>query len=192
MGPRLCTGTLITSHVVLTASHCIESEHPAIVVLGAGLAAKRAVKLGPGKKMDFQDVGLLIFEVSVQERLQSPPLELAAPVRRGTPVTMIGYGCRQRAVGTNPIFRVKDFIELLWSRPREGGLQITGPSNRAESCPGDSGSPALVEQDGKWKIAGVLHGLMIDSSVATPLSVYSNVTLGANRDFLVQQIRLGH
>ncbi len=191
VGPRLCTGTLVAADKVLTASHCMRETHPR-VVLATGHVV-RAVSfnvLGTGERNDSSDVAVMHFDVSLAEEIGVTPLGLSGPVGPGTPVSMIGYGCNQRAMGTNKIFRFRDYMEVMWSRSGPGpqtGMSITGPSNRAETCAGDSGGPALVTQNGKMLVAGVLHGLLAEPG-KFPLSVYSYVTEGPNRQFVDKEL----
>jgi hypothetical protein len=192
-GPRLCTGTLVTSRTVLTASHCLKEDQPRAFVNGRQVKGHHFKVLGPGERNDPNDVGALTFDFDVAAAMNVAPLPIADSIRQNDVITMIGYGCSQRAMGTNRVFRIRDFIEVLWSRSAKADLppmgsdlelrrKISGPENRAETCAGDSGGPALVFQDNEWRVAGVLHGMRTEVNLNS-LSVYVDVTRGQPRDF---------
>ncbi len=191
VGPRMCTGTLVSRHTMLTASHCLREARPRVVVGGQQLKTTRFRILGQGEKNDPADVAVMFFNEDIAQLRGIEPMGLAERVQPGAVVRMVGYGCGQRGMGTNRVFRIRDFVEVLWSRPAPArhpfpdngtAMLVGGPVNRAETCPGDSGGPALVQEGSEWRVAGVLHGLLMEGS--RTLSVYSNVTEGQNRDFV--------
>ncbi len=170
IGPTLCTGTVVSQRVVLTAGHCFASNpnpEDISVKIGDHILAP-LVSLGVtawGRHPDFcaeceediHDFGYLILQESVGfEEGFAPPLATAEAFEQymtiGQEVWLVGYGedeegerGQKRKVGAS----IRKF-----SGP--GGEFLAGGSGK-DSCFGDSGGPALLMlPEGKLGLAGVL------------------------------------
>ena len=165
----LCTGTLVSPSVVVTAAHCFDSS-PTRVVAGFfpdgvteqdydATASAQHPSYVPGR-LAYADIGLLLLATPVQG-VTPMPLAGAAPHRR-RPGIIVGFGKDQlgmigvKEMGTIRLRRCpRAFLpagllrrqlstSLCW-RPTPGGQ---------DTCPGDSGGPLLVN----GVVAGVTSG----------------------------------
>jgi serine protease Do len=117
-GPGSCTGVILQTSLVLTASHCIHNERDITV------AGKKAILLKRDKKADL---ALLLVETIIMERI------LVADIRVGDDVFTWGhpYGSPNRVFS-------KGYITVIQ-------FGVTYSSNLA--CPGQSGS-GLFDRNG--------------------------------------------
>jgi hypothetical protein len=163
----LCTGSLISADVVLTAAHCLDlfgTEGDYEIFLGTRLLPEpepggRFVRVSRAVRhpryeptTHVYDAALLRLASPVEE---VPPLPLPGPgwgtLATDTPARVVGFG------------DTKDVTAPSGQR-RQGTLRVTrvepsafhaGPSP-AMSCVGDSGGPVLVRgADGREVLAGV-------------------------------------
>jgi hypothetical protein len=171
----LCTGEIISPHVVLTAAHCMSPD-----TVGAG--AKFTVFTGtmlpamgspPADQLlrvteshfvptfgynpmtggDQDDIGVLILE-SPTTITPLPYNHFALPASaKGGPVRIVGYGLTNGndTQGTTAGTRHQAPTMMFDFQPQTLTLYDKTHSN----CEGDSGGPALVMLDGKERIAGV-------------------------------------
>ena len=156
-----CSGSLIGTRVVLTAAHCLSSVTPQTqVFFGADPAVDgtalhvRDARPHPGFDLvEFDnDVALLLLDGEAPAAAQ--PLELfAGPMDAsyvGRAIRLVGFG-RQSAADTTPL------------RKREGTSAIkqvyagdfTYDATPSQTCEGDSGGPAFVDESGRELLAGV-------------------------------------
>ncbi len=188
-GGGMCSGVALTPHLVLTASHCLKNTGTAIVKTPLGrFTAVRKDQLGPGVEQDSRDIGVLYFTEAITGSGPEDTLPLGDNAAPGDVVRIIGYGCGDRRTGTNVIYRVADYIELL-AAPMlaPGERRITGPENRASTCKGDSGGPALKQLGNGLHVVGILHAEIREG--ANRLAAYIDVTKGENRRFVEDALR---
>jgi hypothetical protein len=153
---HLCSGTLVSSRVVLTAAHCVLSGSATVVprvYFGRNQNDAEVidgVEAYPHPEYDPRSFENDIAVVVLRDRarFQPVPLHLTAPVV-DTVVTLVGFGLTdtedrgssgERMQARKPITSVTDQVI------------VTGRA----ICSGDSGGPALFDVDGGQQVGGVI------------------------------------
>lgn len=148
-GSATCTGTLVGTRLVLTASHCMgfgagdvgeEPDHYGRFEIRATPGASRAFVIRRFQVYSEDEFGPGPDDVALLELAEDVPAALAAPVRiaRAEPralsrATLYGYGCQSRRSAAGLL--EKQTFSFLWGRAT-GNL-----------CPGDSGGPTITDRN---------------------------------------------
>lgn len=162
-GGVMCSGVLLTPHVVLTAGHCRGATH---VIAGAA----PGVRLGRSKVRQFVnhpsrgvDLGLALLEAPLNVAVYGMT---SKDVRQGLG-RVLGYGCedgeRCSNLGTRRYFDAQldpHVSDCSYERSAELGCAPTAEmvlprSVGADTCRGDSGGPLLVPGEGGWLVAAI-------------------------------------
>lgn len=169
----LCTGTVVSPRVIITAAHCLadlDADATVDVFFGneldfsmsteaAGFAAHP--EFCEDCKQDLYDYGYVLLSSDF-----SPPGGLILPITdqdewddvmvTGGDVTLVGYGEDPDAEDPSDSLGTKRFVETSIRRFSKLGLEFFAGGEGMDSCQGDSGGPALVElSDGTVRLAGV-------------------------------------
>ena len=171
----ICSGTLIAPKVFVTAGHCtdfIEDEGlPTFVSFDPTFDQASAVVPGtphthplyrqvPGPglpEFDAYDVGVVVLDEPVAMAVygELPEAGLFDELRRGQPLTAVGYGANDYHVGggpPTPLFfdeRYRAEVRLVSTNNRVSDmfLKLSGASagrGREGTCFGDSGGPIFL------------------------------------------------
>jgi hypothetical protein len=170
-----CSGTLITSNLVLTAHHCVVERDENGEILDRDLApSELEVEVGGdfhpfdtvpvvasvtppcGHEGGNGDIAVLVLSRRVRG-LQVMPVRLSDPPRTGEAIEPLGFGrCALSSEGVHQI------------RHRGGLIEEINPvaiAATASICPGDSGGPARSRLTGE--AVGVISAGVMDDSDQT-------------------------
>lgn len=200
-GNGLCTGTIVGPKAVLTAAHCTlkSGTYTVLSFFEEGAhSATTTIKesYGAGVVNDPNDIALLIFDSAIAVQGSGNIYGLASSVSPSQSLDLVGFGCNNldtrggagiKRKGSNQVQSVDDYLIFLTPINFAGSVlssnqRILGPSNRAASCFGDSGGPALTAVGSTYEIVGVTHA---GGSTSTDyVSQYVDLTRTDNRSFL--------
>lgn len=183
-GSFACTGTFVSSEVMITAAHCVLNDAGQIesIVLTRNLA--RSVKILVNPNYDHNKKGSYVSDVAVVlfPRNSAKANTTFNPVRIkvGDEFTIVGFGRPQedsgmsgvKRVGTNRLTHQSDSYIYF-----ESPAFADGSDDNAGAAPGDSGGPLFVDH----KITGVTSSGWVDS---LNHNLYVNLQTAANMQFL--------
>jgi secreted trypsin-like serine protease len=170
-GGALCTGEVISPHVVLTAAHCTGGEDPTVtnavwrVYLGNDLSKATAADLLPVKAAHYNskfdvnnlpagnDVGVAIMQNALPTTITPLPYNRASMDSGfdGKPVRLVGYGLDNGTAQTGAGIKRTTTTALT----DHTALLLHFGDGTHETCNGDSGGPALMTVGGKETIVGL-------------------------------------
>ncbi|WP_285249332.1 trypsin-like serine protease [Pseudarthrobacter sp. efr-133-R2A-89] len=191
-----CTGSLISSDIVVTDAHCVDSHDNGIaasvaVTFHAGQPGAYTVTAQSYPNLNYainsptraDDIAFLVLNNSVNE----PTIPLAStepPV--GAQVVQAGYGCPDDPlakkqpdcyVNLAPSWQLKDMASTvgtdgLCAQYLDKASQICTFSQRSSTNSGDSGGPVIWLDNGVWKLVGLNEGHITSKVPSVPQAKY--------------------
>jgi Trypsin-like peptidase domain len=187
------TGIYLGNGLMLTASHVGTGP----VVLGGRTFSAVPDSMVRLRNQDGSLADLIVFRIQSAPHL--PRLRIATtPPKVGTPVVLIGNG-RNRgppiswsghegfAWGTAPALRwgtntvFKDDVRANSTEAFVTQFRKDDATpHEAQAAVGDSGGAVFVKERGKWRLAGVLYGVVGSDKQPPETALYGNFTLSAD------------
>ncbi len=167
----MCTGTLISPNLVLTASHCLRGMNKNALRIGFSLDVKNQLDVETmyevadfvthpkyGSSGRLNDVALIALAKPAPAPYK--PVGIISDKYKltvGMPMLLAGYGVTNDMTGadtealrkvTVPMAKILDADAIL----------VTDQTKASGACNGDSGGPAYLEKDGILYVYGITRG----------------------------------
>lgn len=199
----ICTGSILHAGAVLTAAHCIHNAKTVVVVFALNQVPKIAQQVltsqsegtlqarvatrfralpgysgQTGGEDEFSDLAVVAFSGGLPSGYEPAHFlnqaETAKYLKKGTPVTLAGYGItsveeRSASISGPKTSGTLRQVQIAFNSfsPNRVQMLLQGPTNR-NACSGDSGGPAMIEAEGNVYVIGVAsRSDCIQSSIYT-------------------------
>lgn len=194
-GQVVCTGTLISKNMVITAGHCTavtSDPRRMAIVFGGDLSAKtvqiRRVLGGrvpdqwplldaDKQEKDWNDIAVLKIEGEAPAGF-TPAVLLAnkAALTSGAVITIAGFGVTDMKTQNQPKILQKAVVKLTDPKFADSEILFAQDDGKG-ACHGDSGGPAYMTIKGRSVLVGVTSRSATLAGAATCLdgSIYTSV-----------------
>jgi len=165
---KICTGSIISSNIILTAAHCVEKQDAKKmrIVFGSKITdSKNTVKVeAVAVHKDYfhntsvgNDLALIKIEGTVPSKYKVLDIERSSllTLEKGTPIQVAGFGKNKTGFFGGGAGTLRKGQVSLDQYSAEEKLLVLDQSNENGICNGDSGGGAFVEVDGELVQLGV-------------------------------------
>jgi|GEM_PF-896676 len=167
-GGALCTASLISKNMAVTAAHCVQgNSYSPVMIFGNDVRSPQSVHrlvtgevinpaYGKRRGMDQGDIALVKFGGGLPSGYKPASLDTDGAIDKGERAILAGYGVSNARTheGAGTLRKA----EVSVANPRKGKSEmIFDQSHGHGACHGDSGGPAYFKRGSKMILGGVTN-----------------------------------